>query len=295
MSTPIKFSARQSLWMVGAGLSFALMTQCVKIALDSIGVFELVFYRTLGGTIIMFAMLRFAGKSMNLRHYRLHLWRAGLGITAFMLFFYAIRSLPPSIAYGLNYTSPLFFIILAMLVLKEPARPLVFVPIIGSFAGVLLLLRPDPQTASYLPSLLGIMSGLCAGLAFVMVRKLGSKGEGGMRTVFFFNINGGMIALAATLLLGNWAGLNGANWLPVLGMVVLATVGQLALTRALYFGNSAVAAALSYSGIMFSVLLDTGIGAFKFSAVDYAGFAMIITCGAWALALARAPKPPPSA
>ena len=258
MNSPSRFSAVQSLWMLGAGLSFALMTQCVKAALDSIGILELVWYRTAGGTLLMFALLLVSGKPMRPRHYQLHLWRAGLGIIAFMMFFYAIGRLPPSVAYGLNYTSPLFFIILAVVVLREPTRPIVFVPVIGSFVGVLLLLRPDPQTASYLPSLLGVLSGLCAAMAFVMVRKLGGKGEGGMRTVFFFNLNGGVITLAALLLFGEWVGITHANWLPVLGLVVLATTGQLALTRALHLGNSAVGAALSYSGILFSLLLDTG-------------------------------------
>lgn len=281
------FSTTQSLWMVAAGLSFALMAQCAKVALDDMGVPELTFYRSAGGLVLLCPLVFLRGSDLRLRNYATHFWRAAWGMTALMLFYLAIHLLPTAVAYSLSFTSPLFFIVLVSVLLHERLPPSLLAALAGSCTGLLFLLRPD-FTASELSGVLaGIASGFCAGMAFLMIRRLGHQGDTSVRTVFFLNVHGIAMAGGLALLLGEFTGIGGTNLWPVLGVVVFATTGQLALTQALTRGTSVVGAVLNYSGVVFSVLIDAGIHDIDFRPADYVGFTLIAGCGATALWLAR--------
>lgn len=278
---------RQSLWMILAGLSFALMAQCIKLALDSMGVFELSLYRCLGGIAVLFVALKLRRRSLAIKHWPLHFWRAAWGSVAILLFYYAIGGLAPSLAYAFNYLAPLVFIVLTAVVLREKLSPSIVLALTVSFGGVLLLLRPDFSDAELLAAAAGLVSGCCAAVAFLMIRKLGQAGEGGMRTVFFFNVHGTFFAAAGLLVLGGFAGLDAGNILPVAGMVLSATAGQLFLTQALHRGRSATSAAFSYSGVVFSVLIDAVALEAGFLLTDYLGFGLIVGGGVAAALLLR--------
>lgn len=286
--THLRDSAVQSLWMVGAGLSFALMALCIKAATDDMGVFELGLWRSIGGTIVIYALLRMHKETIALRHPATHFYRAAWGMAAVLMFYYAIDVLEPSIAYALNYTAPIVFIILSALHLRERLNAKILLAAIGCFAGVLLLLRPDLDASENIASAIGIASGLCAAMAFLMIRKLGQLGEGGLRTVFFLNVHGTVFCVVALGVAGDFQGLTPDTALPVLGVVVFATTGQLALTRALAQGSSAASAALSYSGVFFSVLIDALLRDIHFTVRDYAGFALIVGFGSLSVWMARA-------
>ena len=283
-----EYSVSQSLWMIAAGLSFALMTQCIKFSMTTMGVFELGLYRALGGIVVLAALMAVHRQAPTWRHPAAHFWRAAWGTAAILMFYYAIAGLPAATAYALNYTAPLLFIVLVGVVLREQIHPATPVAVAVSFGGVLLLLRPDFTEAQLQAGLFALVSGLCAALAFLMIRKLGRLGESGLRTVFFFNVHASVFAAVGLLLFDKFAGLNAANILPVLGVIVFATTGQLALTRALHRGSSSAAAALSYSGVVFTVILDVVLHGIEFAHTDYLGFVLIVASGAWALWLARA-------
>ena len=280
-------SAAQSLWMVGAGLSFALMAVCIKLAGESMGIIELGLWRSIGGIVVMYALLCLHGETIAIRHPAIHFYRAAWGIAAVLMFYYAIDRLEPSIAYALNYTAPIVFIVLSAVHLRERLDPRILLAAVGSFAGVLLLLAPDVGPTDHVAGVVGLASGLCAAFAFLMIRKLGKLGEGGLRTVFFFNVHGLFICAVGLGIVGGFTGLNLGNILPVLGVVTFATTGQIALTHSLNRGASAVSAALSYSGVFFAVLIDAYLREVGFSARDYAGFALIVGFGALTLWLAK--------
>ena len=280
----------QSLWMLGAGLSFALMVQCIKLAMADHGVLALLLYRSLGGLVLMLVLVRLRKESLRPGNWQLHFWRAFWGIAAIALWYYSLIELAPSTSYALNYLAPLLFVIMSAVMLKEPLPKLILLAACLSFAGALLLLRPDFSTAEYAAALAAAVSGICAALAFLMVRKLGRIGEGGVRVVFYLNVHGILFSLAGMALLGQLSQLASVqieDLLAVLGVIVFATAGQLALTRGLQAGKTGASAALSYSGVLFTVLIDVGLRNVGLDATDYIGFALIIGSGAWALWLAR--------
>ena len=111
----------QSLWMVAAGLSFALMGVCVKFGAAQFSAAELVFYRALVQTAGAFALLTHQGLSVRTARFGMHVHRGVAGFVSLFTFFYALTSLPVATAMTLNYTSPVFLTLLLAVVRARTA------------------------------------------------------------------------------------------------------------------------------------------------------------------------------
>lgn len=85
-----------ALWMLVAGFLFGCMGVFVKLGAEYFSNIELVFYRSLIGLIIMYAILRQRGGTMATAQWKGHLWRGTSGSIALLLFFYCITVLPLS-------------------------------------------------------------------------------------------------------------------------------------------------------------------------------------------------------
>ena len=199
-------------------------------------------------------MMRLTNVSIATQHTSLHLKRSLIGFISLIFFFYAIANLPIGTAMSLNYTSPLFVGILMPWILKKHAhRKLLFAIIVG-FLGIFLILKPTINNDEFFAGLVGLLSGIGAGAAYLYVAKLGQVKEPLLRTVFYF-------ALISTL--GS-----GALMLPeqvsaitleripiILILGVSATIAQLSITKAYKVGNTLGNAGLSYLTVVFSILI----------------------------------------
>jgi drug/metabolite transporter (DMT)-like permease len=271
--------------MLVAGLLFAIMGVLVKWGALHFASIELVFYRSFFGLIIVYAMLYRSKVSLVTEHWRGHLWRGLSGTVAMMLFFYCITVLPLATAITLNYTSSLFLSAMTVLVLKDKFHLPLSASLAIGFVGVVLLLHPTLEHDQLLPGLLGLISGLLAGVALLNVRQLSVRGEPGMRVVFYFN-------LIATLVSGAWM-LQDIPHQPALGDLPLlialgasATFAQLAMTRAYRTGQTLVVGSLAYSTIVFSALFGLLFWDELLNVSAWLGIALIIASGMLSLRLA---------
>ncbi len=270
--------------MLFAGLLFACMSVLVKYASPHFSSSELVFYRSFFGLLVVYAMLHRTKVPLATAHWRSHLWRGLSGTLAMMLFFYCIAVLPLATAITLNYTSSLFLSALTVFVLKERFHAPLSLALAAGFIGIVLLLHPTLEHDQLLPGLLGLLSGLLAGVALLNVRQLGMLGEPSTRVVFYFN-------LIATLASGAWM-LGGTlhpltpGLLPLLIAIgAAATFAQVAMTRAYRTGHTLVVGSLAYSTIVFSALFGLLLWHEMLSASAWLGIALIIASGVLSLRL----------
>src|SRR5690348_865217 len=181
--------------MFVAGLAFALMGVVVKVASAHFGTAELVFWRAVAQVAVAYAMLAHAGSGVRTRHLRTHAWRSVTGFVAMLMFFYSLRDLPVATAMTLNYTSPLFQVLLmAALAGQRLGAKLVGAVLLG-FLGVVMVLRPTVGAESFTPALLGLASGALGAVAYWNIRALARAGEPEARIVFYF----GAVSLAGSL------------------------------------------------------------------------------------------------
>ncbi|MCP5276754.1 MAG: DMT family transporter [Thiobacillus sp.] len=276
--------------MLVAGLCFALMSGVVKQSAHWFTGVELVFYRSVFAFLLiavpMLGRHHLAGVGvLTGEHLGLHLRRGLVGFLALATFFHALVHLPMSMAVTLNYASPLFLALLMPWQLKEQPSLLQYVSVALGFLGVSLLLHPwDAPAGDLEAGLVGLFSGVMAAFAYIHVRKLGRLHEPEWRTVFWFSavcvVGAGALATAT-----GWHDLHVENlpWLMLLGL--LATMGQLAMTRAYRTGHTALVASFAFSTVVFSALLETWFFEENMPINAWFGMAVIVAAGIWAAQL----------
>ena len=240
----------QSLWMLLASLLFACMGVCVKLAAATHSAVEITFYRSFISLILMFALVRLQGVSLVTPHWRWHISRGVVGFSALFAYFYAITLLPLATAVTLNYTSAIFLAIYLALAGWQIRAGIIGALAIG-LVGVVLLLKPSIHADQLVGGLIGLGSGVLAGMAYFSVRELGARGEPETRTVFYFSLVSSVCAVLWLL----FSDLHAVDWhsgLLLLGVASFATVAQLAMTRAYTRGKTLMSAALAYSTVIFS-------------------------------------------
>ena len=282
-------STRQSLWMLVASFLFACMGVCVKFAAQRYSAAEVVLYRSIISLIVMFLIVRWQGVPLATPHWRLQFFRGLSGFVSLLLYFYAIVMLPLATAVTLNYTSPLFLVAYLIAFGQMKIQRKMVGALLTGFLGVSLLLQPTLAASQWLGGLIGLGSGILAGLAFFNVRALGALGEPESRTVFYFALLSSVGAMI-------WMGVFGAfefhpidleGGLQLLGVGVFATFAQLAMTRSYRKGNAMVSASLAYSAVIFASLFGVLIWGEHLGIDAWLAIVLIVASGIVASLLSR--------
>ncbi|MEO6422880.1 MAG: DMT family transporter [Candidatus Nitrotoga sp.] len=274
-----------ALWMLVAGFLFGCMGVFVKLGAEYFSHIELVFYRSFIGLLMIYAVIRQQELSLSTRHLKQHLWRGVSGTIALMLYFYCITVLPLATAVTLNYTAPLYLTVLTMLAFKEHFRPALSGALLVGFCGVILLLHPTLAQDQIIPGLIGLTSGLLAGIAYLNVKQLGLRGEPGWRVVFYFSLIA-TISSGVGMLLGTIHPITSSGLLILLGLGSTATLAQLAMTRAYHTGETLVAGSLSYSTVVFASIFGMILWSETLPLTGWIGMGLIIAGGVLSLKLA---------
>lgn len=279
----------QALWMLLASFFFATMAVCVKIASSWFNSAELVFYRGLLGMLFMWVWARSRGVSLATPYPGMHAWRSLVGVFSLGAWFYSLAYLPLATAMTLNYMSSVWiaaFLVGGALIAWNP-RSGVSVPlrqgplaltVLAGFVGVLMMLRPTIDQDQVFAGLVGLLSGLTSAFAYMQVMALGRIGEPEVRTVFYFAVGSAVAGGAGMAVTGispwEWSH---ALWLLPVGL--LASLGQLCMTRAYAKGATLVVANLQYSGIVMGALYSLLLFGDHIPLLGWAGMALIVGSG----------------
>lgn len=238
--------------MVLASALFALTGVFVKLAGQHFHLSELVFYRSFVGLLFLLPSVFRGQIRLATRRPWAHLSRGGMGVLSMAAYFYAITALPLGTAVTLQYTSPLFIALLSVFYLKERINLRLGLSLLTGFVGVILIMRPAGLGGPLLAGVIGLGSGLAAGLALFSVKLL-SRDEPVGRIVFYFS-------LLSSLMSAVWAMMDGFSpihweYLPLLlGLGLPATLAQLFITRAYQIAPASQMSALSYTTVGFAAL-----------------------------------------
>jgi len=274
----------QSLWMLAAGLCFALMGACVKLGAPHFDTAEMVFWRSVFSMAVTAVLLARAGLTVRTMRLGMHVHRGVAGFVSLFMFFYSLTQLPVATAMTLNYTSPLFVALLFTWLARERPRRGLAVAVAVGFVGAVLLLRPTITAEQVFPAAVGLASGALSAVAYWNVRQLVRAQEPEQRVVFYFATFCGAGALV-WMLPNAWHPVT-TKTAPILaGIGAFGTLGQLAMTRAYGKGPAIVTAALSYSGIVFSSVLGIVLFSETLPLVAWIGIALIVAAGIIAVRL----------
>lgn len=134
-----------ALWMLGAIASFSTMAVAGREVAVELDTFEIMMYRSLFGVFIVVGIAALLGKlhQINTQNMRLHWMRNLAHFTGQNLWFYAVTVIPLAQVFALEFTSPLWVIVLSPLILGERLTATRAFTAIMGFIGILIVARPD--------------------------------------------------------------------------------------------------------------------------------------------------------
>ncbi len=239
--------------MVLSALLFAAMSAAVKAAAQTLPNAMVVFFRN---SISLACLLPWAlsrGASfLRTRHLGGHLVRSVFGLAAMYCFFFAIGHLRLADAVLLNYTLPLFLPLIERFWSGERVPRRLWAPLALGFLGILLILKPG--TGLFQPvALLALGAAVLAAIAQVGIRRLTAT-EPVLRIVVYFAALSSLISAPPALLA--WRAPSPLAWAALVASGVLATGGQVFLTRAYAAAPAAQVGPFLYTSVIFSGTFD---------------------------------------
>ncbi len=239
--------------MVGSALLFAAMSAAVKAAAHELPNAMVVFLRNALSLALLAPWVISRGRSaLVTRHLREHLVRGLFGLAAMYCFFFSIAHLRLADAVLLTYTLPLFVPLVEWLWLGERLSPRLAGPLAVGFVGIVVILRPTPGLFRPV-ALLAVLSAVLAAIGQVGIRRLTAT-EPAPRIVFYFAAIATAISAVPAALA--WVTPPAQLWPVVAAMGLLATGGQLLLTRAYSSAPAAWVGPFLYTSVVFSGAFD---------------------------------------
>ncbi len=141
---------KAALWMTGAIAAFTSMGVAGRELSVTHDTFEIMFFRSLVGIfIVAIALTATRGWSqITTRRIGLHGIRNVVHFTGQNLWFYAVGAIPLAQAFALEFSQPLWVVLLSPLLLKERLTTVRILAALAGFAGILLVTRPGTAPIS---------------------------------------------------------------------------------------------------------------------------------------------------
>ena len=243
---------RAVLFMLMSAVAFSLMQTMVKLAGD-IPTFEKVLFRNIVSLFVALLVILKSKTSMfgKRENQKYLLARSLLGLSGVIFYFYAINNLIMADAAMLNRLSPFFVTIFAYLFLKEKLLKIQIPALLVVFFGALLIIKPQ-FSFDIIPALSGLLSAICAGIAYTIVRLLKNR-ENPSTIVFYFSFVSVIVMIPLTIF--DFQMPVGMQWIYLIGTGFFAAIGQYGLTFAYKYAPAAEISIYNYTTIIFAAIL----------------------------------------
>jgi drug/metabolite transporter (DMT)-like permease len=153
-------AARIAFWMTVTAVAFGVLMGLVRHVGEELDIFVISFWRFVFGLVVLAPwFMRVGLKGLQTSRVGLHIVRACFLIVASVCLMSAIMLMPLDEATALSFTTPLFTVIGAILILKEKAGIQRWTALIIGFIGMLIILRPGVELVNW-AALLVLMSAV---------------------------------------------------------------------------------------------------------------------------------------
>ncbi len=250
---PFHLSAafRGILWMVAGGAAFTIMGALIKYLAQGLPLTVVVFFRMVIALVMLFPWLlrdRFA--PVRTSRPGLHLWRSAAGLLSLVCLVYSLSRLDLADAVALSFTTPLWMIITAALMLNESSGPKRWLATAIGFGGVLIIVRPDIDID---PAMLTAVAGaFFASLSLACVKKLSST-DSALTTTFYFSFIGTLICIIPAAF--NWVTPTMVEFILLTGTGGAGAIGLMCAARAYSLADATVVSPVDFTRLPLAAVI----------------------------------------
>lgn len=235
-----------AIWMSGSILSFTSMAVAGRAVAGVHDTFEIMFWRSLVGLVLVVGTAAALGRlgEVQTRHLPQHLLRNAIHFTGQNLWFWALTAIPLAQVFALEFTSPIWVILLSPLFLGERLTRVKLLAALLGFAGAMIVARPNITHIE--PGVLAAAgSALCFAGSMILTKRL-TRAESIVSILFWLAVIQGILGLIAS----GWDGqitLPTLATLPWLGLIGAAgIIAHLCLTQALSLASASLVAPIDF-------------------------------------------------
>jgi drug/metabolite transporter (DMT)-like permease len=214
-------------------------------------VFEMLAIRNVGGIGILIAMFLFSpGPDRIVRMTRpmLHVLRNVAHFAGQALWAWGVTVLPLAMVFAIEFTTPAWVAVFAVLFLKERMKSARLLSIALGFAGVTIILRPGLDAFRH-EALAVVLAAVCFGIQIVATKKL-TDSNSTWTILLWMNLLQLPMNMAAAWLLGQSPWIVGRLgwdiWLPALGIAVTGFLAHYCLTNAFKHGDATIVVPIDF-------------------------------------------------
>lgn len=247
-------------WMAGALLSFSAIALSVRALHGTLTIFEILVLRNVGGLLIlplMAVLAPEAGQRLVPAKPLVHLARNSIHFGGQALWAYGLTVLPLATVFAIEFTSPTWVAILAVLFLGERLTGARLASLVLGFAGVLVILRPGFD--SFRPEALAVAAAAVCFAVQQTTTKFLTATNSTWTIMLWMNLMQLPLNLAANVAVGEpvwFAGkLDAALWLPILGIGVAGFTAHYCLTNAFRHGDAMLVTPIDFLRVPFIGLI----------------------------------------
>lgn len=282
-TSPHPQPVKAALWMLGAIASFSLMAIGGRAAQTELNTFELMFWRSLIGFALIVILIRWRTGSLRTARtgqWKLHATRNVFHFAGQNLWFYGLIMLPLSQLVALEFTMPIWVVLLAPLFLPEHLTvQKILITIIG-FIGVLVVAQPGVQ-----PLTMGHAAGVGAAIGFainlIFTRKI-MRHDPVLCVLFWMTLSQGAMALVLSVMNGfTWPSMAILPWLIVVAITGL--TAHFSLTTALGLAPAMQVAPMEFARLPIITLVGLYIYGEALDPFVFLGAAIIFGANLWNL------------
>jgi drug/metabolite transporter (DMT)-like permease len=276
-------------YMLVASFFFAIMGAFAKVLSTTMPPVEVVFFRNIIGVVLV--LLSFMHSPLVQKGGKpwLLLFRGLMGFLALLAFFYNIAHISLADAMTFSRTSPIFTALLAAWFLRESIGTKGWFAVFVGFFGVIFIMQPNGLSFTK-TDILGLFSGIGAALAYTSVRELKRYYDTRAIVLSFMALGtiGPLVLMGAShyigvgeldFILGEFVAPRGKEWIYIAALGVFATLAQGYMTKAYGATRAGIIGAVSYTNILFSLLLGLMLGDAFPNLLGFFGIMLVIFGG----------------
>lgn len=274
--------------MLSASLTFSLMNACVKL-LDNLSSMELIFFRHIFTALFIGIWWIFYPPYKTKTHkgrkkggYIRLLVRSITGGLAMLAMFYNIATISLGTASAFAQTMPIYIVLFALIFKKERVRlPILLATMLG-FVGVLCICNISTSNLGIYNIIAGILNGIMMALAYMSLKDLKEYfAESSIIMGFAITmvVVGGIFMFIDIPYLSGFVMPNAREWVGVIALGILGTLGQILLTRAFMLAPAGIISPLDYMRILWGVVFGIMLGDSIPNLMTFTGISLIIISG----------------
>jgi len=213
---------------------------------------QILFFRNFFCVVWMLPLFAWRGLSLvKTKQLRLYGMRVMLSFISMMAFFQALALLPIGEVTAINFLSPLFGTLFAILLLGEHVGTRRWTALAVGFLGAMVILRPTGSAFGF-GQVAALTSAMAIGVIGPLVKQLTSVDDAD-RIVFITNLLLTPLSLIPALFVWTWPPLE--LWPQLILMGLFAVLGHMALVRGYAVSDASLVMTFKFSRLPFAVLI----------------------------------------